>query len=65
LRKYDNRDATVMPEIYTYRTLNYHCGVNKTVLVGWTGGSLSDIRQIDLPGTPSYDARASGHGAVW
>jgi hypothetical protein len=65
LRKYDNRDAIVMPEIYTYRSVNCHCGVNKTVLAEWTGGSLSGLHQIDLPGEPSYDAGASGHGAVW
>jgi hypothetical protein len=38
LRKYDNRDATAMREIYTYRSVNYHCGVNKTDLAGWRPG---------------------------
>jgi hypothetical protein len=66
LRKYDNRGAIVLPEIYTYRSMDCYCGSKRTPTVR-NAACFATVAegQIDLSGTPSYDARASGHGAVW
>jgi hypothetical protein len=65
LRKYDNRGATVTPEIYTHRLSDCYCGAKRTVAAWWAGQPGAGPAQIDLPGVASYDAGASGHGAVW
>jgi hypothetical protein len=65
LRKYDNRDAIEMLEIYTQRLPDCYCGLKRTVLSEPTTAILRRPGQIDLLGLPSYDAPASGHGAVW
>jgi hypothetical protein len=65
LRKYDNRDAIDMPEIYTLRQPDCYCGLKRTVFPGAAIGFAPRHAEIDLPGVPSYDAPASGHGAVW
>jgi hypothetical protein len=65
LRKYDNRDAIGMAGIYTQRLSECYCGLKGTPARYPAMGFANRRRQIDLSRGASYDARASGHGAVW